>query len=371
MSGVLPAALQLRSPAARLQAACTLTNHVYGPCAPNQAASWCPRKYADNKGRYLWTDAFGVVNFLTLAAETGSVTWLEQAERLISAVHDTLGKTRDGSRRLGSATAEEPTRGGLRIGKVHDEGHPDGDGQYYHYLTKWAFALNRMSLVRGDPKYNRMAVQLMEAAHPHFVHGSGSSRLHMWWKVSIDMQRPLVASEGNLDPFDGLVTCRILQETAGDPRVLQREIADMEAMVANKYRRYISTDPLDLGEALWLAHWALPEQFAWALLVGKRSLAALEALWAEGYFRQAPQHRLAFREFGATLGLQVNSEAGAAWQPRVDQLHDLWAQQLFTRDADITPVMFCASLVPGAWSRTYGDKLRSSKLRRQLGIEEQ
>jgi hypothetical protein len=95
-------------------------------------------------GRYLWTDAFGVVNFLTLAAETGSVTWLEQAERLISgtagptftggyvldaaaastqagllrrlhcclpaAVHDTLGKTRDGSRRLGSATAEEPTR---------------------------------------------------------------------------------------------------------------------------------------------------------------------------------------------------------------------------------------------------------------------
>jgi hypothetical protein len=40
----------------------------------------------------------------------------------------------------------------------------------------------------------------------------------------------------------------------------------------------------------------------------QRSLAALEALWAEGYFRQAPQHRLAFREFGATLGLQVRPQ---------------------------------------------------------------
>ena len=34
-------------------------------------------------------------------------------------------------------------------------------------------------------------------------------------QVSIDLSRPLVASEGNLDPFDGLVTYRLLQEAGG------------------------------------------------------------------------------------------------------------------------------------------------------------
>lgn len=54
----------------------------------------------------------------------------------MAAVHGSLGSDRQGRRRLGKATDEEPTLGGLRIGKVHEEGHPDGDGQYYHYLTK-------------------------------------------------------------------------------------------------------------------------------------------------------------------------------------------------------------------------------------------
>ena len=34
-------------------------------------------------GRYLWTDAFGVVNYLTLACETGEARYLEQAAGLI------------------------------------------------------------------------------------------------------------------------------------------------------------------------------------------------------------------------------------------------------------------------------------------------
>lgn len=34
--------------------------------------------------RYLWTDAFGVCNFLTLAVETGDRTYLGQADALIA-----------------------------------------------------------------------------------------------------------------------------------------------------------------------------------------------------------------------------------------------------------------------------------------------
>ena len=76
---------------------------------------------------------------------------------------------------------------------------------------RWAFALNRMGLARGDPKYNRWAVELMGAVHPWFVvrPPPGAARpcaLH--WKISCDMRRPVVRSEGNLDPYDGLVTVR-------------------------------------------------------------------------------------------------------------------------------------------------------------------
>lgn len=105
------------------------------------------------QSRYLWTDAFGVCNFITLARETGDGRYLDQADALIHDVHETLGRERDGKKRLPHATDAEPLKGmhlslslitshcmyitgGLRIGKVHAEGHPDGDGQYFHYLTK-------------------------------------------------------------------------------------------------------------------------------------------------------------------------------------------------------------------------------------------
>lgn len=40
----------------------------------------------------------------------------------------------------------------------------------------------------------------------------------------------------------------------------------------------------------------------------QRSADALGALWSRGYFRQPEPHRLAFREFGTTLGVQVGAE---------------------------------------------------------------
>lgn len=84
------------------------------------------------------------------------------------------------------------------------------DGQYYHYLTKWMFALNRMSVVTEDQQFNDWAVQLAKAVHPHFVTRS-AGHLRMFWKVSIDLKRPLVNSEGGLDSYDGYTTYKILQ----------------------------------------------------------------------------------------------------------------------------------------------------------------
>jgi len=62
-----------------------------------------------------------------------------------------------------------------------------------------------MGIARGDPKYNQWAVDLMETMHHRFVHRSITG-FRMFWKMSVDLSRPLVPSEGNLDPYDGLVT---------------------------------------------------------------------------------------------------------------------------------------------------------------------
>lgn len=62
-------------------------------------------------------------------------------------------------------------------------------------------------------------------------------------------------SEGNLDPYDGFITYRILRECSNDKNALEREIEDMKKMVMTKYKSYSSDDPLDLGEAIWIAHW--------------------------------------------------------------------------------------------------------------------
>ena len=59
--------------------------------------------------------------------QTGKQAHLDQAAALITDVHNTLGKTRDGNHRLGHATDDHPTLGGLRIGKADPEGMAQAD----------------------------------------------------------------------------------------------------------------------------------------------------------------------------------------------------------------------------------------------------
>jgi hypothetical protein len=152
---------------------------VYGPLPLGDSSTWEPPPKAGGfKGRYLWTDAFGVVNFLTLHKETGDNVYLSLAKNLVRKVHDIQGRTRDGKSRLPGATDENPLGGGLRIGK-EDAAGPDCDGQYHHYLTLWMFALNRLSMATNDPSYNAQAVSLAKAIHPQFFVGRSSSHPRM------------------------------------------------------------------------------------------------------------------------------------------------------------------------------------------------
>ena len=152
--------------------------------------------------RYLWTDAFAVCNFLDLYRQTGDDQYKDLALLLVDNTHNILGRHREDDSRTGWISGLDeregemhPTKGGLRIGKKMNERglsdhfdeslEWDRDGQYYHYLTKWMHALNRVSRVTGDRTYNSWAIELVKTVHSRFVYvpSFGNQKL-MYWKMS-------------------------------------------------------------------------------------------------------------------------------------------------------------------------------------------
>jgi len=284
--------------------------------------------------RYLWTDAFAVCNFLGLYQETGGEEFKILALHLVDQVHDTLGRHRNDDSRTGwiSGLDEEqgkkhPTQGGLRIGKeLNERGlrdpfdeqlEWDQDGQYYHYLTKWMHALNRVSRITGDLKYNTWAVELAKTAHAKFVYASSyGGPKRMYWKMSIDLSRSLVTSMGQHDPLDGFVTYNELQATAAKDsekstgRDLRAEIFDMANICGGK--SWATDDPLGIGGLLFDAHRVAQlmasgdlEQDGLLETLLESSLIGLDAFVKENSLKLPAGYRLAFRELGLSIGLRA------------------------------------------------------------------
>lgn len=283
--------------------------------------------------RYLWTDAFAVCNFLSLYEETREERFKDLTLQLVDQVHVALGRHRHDDSRSGwlSGLDEQegrlhPTRAGLRIGKKLKERGPteplderlewDRDGQYYHYLTKWMHALNRVTKVTGNFTYNRWALELARSAHARFVYApSPGGQKRMYWKMSIDLSYPLVFSMGQHDPLDGLITYTQLQaKAAEDPeraaKDLSVEIADMARMCQGK--NWVTDDSLGIGgllsDAFRVAQLTVKGYFAGADLLAivlDASLAGLEAFGREDTLRLPADYRLAFRELGLSIGLKA------------------------------------------------------------------
>lgn len=136
---------------------------------------------------------------------------------------------------------------------------------------------------------------------------------------------------------------------------MSKEIAEMYEMVQSRYPRYHTSDSLDAGEALWLCSWNKGEP--WADHVYRVASEAVDKLWKYGEFTGGSKHRLAFREFGTTIGVQMYENLiGNIWKDRVDEMHEFWYSRLYERDSDITPVMFCTSLLPGLVNPQYSFK---------------
>jgi len=335
--------------------------------------------------RYLWTDAFAVCNYLTLFRRTGSEDYRDLAVLLVERVHHVLGRYREDDSRTGwisglgeAEGALRPTAGGLRIGKRLRERGPDErydaslewdrDGQYYHYLVRWMHALGRMGAVLGDARYHAWAVDLAMAAYRGFVRapeGGGPGR--MVWKMSTDLTRPLVPSEGAHDPLDGLVTaCALRTGLPPDllPRPeLERQIEELADMCTG--RRWATDDPLGVGgllmDARWMAalrrsEWPRAAHLSRSLLprLWGDALVSLEAL-VRGYpFRAPPEARLAFRELGLAIGLHgVESPADIArFASLADAIVSTWlapaarAGDSWRAHEDINAVMLATALLP-------------------------
>lgn len=282
-----------------------------------QKLAWMrQRRIWPNGLRYLWTDAFGVVLLVSLYEELGEKRWLDEAEWVVAEVGRVLGRER-----------------GIRIGEEADR-----DGQYFHYLAMWLFAL--AVLGRHVPRYRESGIALVHQIHDAFViPGRG-----VIWKMREDLSGPYPGyGLGALDAFDGYVSYRLLDEKG-----LAREIADMRQIIDATSPSLLITQDLGIGMMLWMAHF-FPEE-EWAQAQRARGLAMLERMWMEdSYFCREPtlpHMKFAFTNYGVSVGLQ----AVDAMPERVRRLNAFFEDYRAGDEYDeaaITHVMACSSHFPG------------------------
>ena len=287
----------------------------------------------DPARRYLWTDAFAVVTLLALARAREARAPVDDAVRLAALVHRTLGRHRKDDLRigwisgLGEAEGElRPTAGGLRIGKPLREraaNEPfdeflewERDGQYFHYLTRWMDALSALGEATGDRAWNRHAVELARAACAAFIHSPRvGAAPRMYWKMSIDLSRPLVKSMGLLDPLDGFAAVARVRATerrfGGEAGVLSVELERLHAMLGEP-SAWATTDALGIGGLLHVASEQVELVSSGDLPFDARLHALLAATHRSLDFFAASElcsrplpMRLAFRELGLSLGVQA------------------------------------------------------------------
>ncbi len=350
--------------------------------------------------RYLWTDAFAAFNYTYLYAYTKRSVFRDLAVLLVDAVHRVLGKHRGDDGRSGwiSGLSEEearehPTIGGLRIGKRLPERRPDEpydplfewerDGQYYHYLTKWMLALCRVFQATGDIKYLRWGLELAKTAHRAFVYSSPiDKRKHIYWKMSIDLTRPLVFSEGLHDALDGLSTYlelhSIAKEGSSELPSLRSEIHDLYEMCRDKdWSCWVTEDPLGIGELLCAAYRlarARTDILDPSTIMNTALEAAhvsLRAFLPRDIIYRPAGSRLAFRELGLVIGLraaeklegliQEVSELRQAvrcvlrFKTLADRILEFWLKEenrrtlTWLEHCNINAVMLATSLIPDGY----------------------
>lgn len=153
------------------------------------------------------------------------------------------------------------------------------------------------------------------------------------WKMSTDLPGgPLVQTEGNLDPYDGCTVFTLLQHTDGaQSSVLQSEISAYESIISDKLDTdgpFKGTDTLDIGMALWVAHF-LKDSHEWARKLSQGAFTSLNTLQRSRYFALSTFEddieagkRLPFRDLGTAMGIKCYdySKSSAVWEGISDNI---------------------------------------------------
>jgi len=360
--------------------------------------------------RYLWTDAFAVCNFVGLERIWKDGKFLNLGRRLIKQVHETLGRHRSDDARSGwiSGLPDDegklhPTRGGLRIGKRLPERRPkepfdeylewEREGQYFHYLTQWAHALDVMARQTKAPQYAEWAKELVEAAARAFVYENPAGQRQMCWKMSIDLSRRLITAMGHLDPLEGYITTRQILATCREiktpaPSSAPDHVLDSGGALEDFTkimcgRNWTTSDPLGLGGLLLadirLMQVSKPDSSKDLALISDilQSVLAGIRIWVSSdALNQPANRRLAFRELGLAIGIeglqwvgdkapahagvQNHLDALSQYAPIAEQIISFWAapenQQnpTWTEHIDINSVMLATALRPQGYLKLQG-----------------
>ena len=279
----------------------TLMRHVYGDWSSSEFPKPLSKEEAGpspNTGqrRYLWTDAFGVLNFVAMGQP-------EAAERLVRAVHETLGNPRSDEFPMMKKNGKYV---GLRIGKTNARKQSDlgmdFDGMYWHYLDKWFYAVARLSLLTEDPELLQETIDRALTVFPAFARYNRNGRLeHIRWKLNVDTSpigsdTPRGPSSDSVGAFIAFAVLRDAALKLQLPKydALDTVVQDCRSL-ANAYLHQlpVTGDPLGWGLSLWESQWLQ---------------ANAADLWRS---RLLPYHRdvllqdsynLHFRLYGAALG---------------------------------------------------------------------
>ncbi len=343
--------------------------------------------------RYLWTDAFALHNLLALKRIDGDGDYEAQSLRLINAVHYHLGRYTANDPRQGwisglqdEKACKHPTIGGLRIGKKLPERQHDAiydqqlewerDGQYYHYHTRWISSLLMASKQLNDPQLAIWAAEL-SLAGSHFI-AEDNTGLRMYWKMSVDLSRPLVPMMGAHDPLEGLLCAlQANHETTVFKAEFDSYISKLRSLCARSH--WVTDDDLGVGSLLLnvlratdlLARHDLPPNVQPEHLL-RDAEKGLERIRHSFDANQPAKYRLAFRECGLSLGLRclkgnldllkkrqiVPHIDESGWQ-LADDIETFWLKQdnqqtaTFQDHQDINEVSLAASLLANELPESY------------------
>ncbi|SDG67965.1 hypothetical protein [Psychroflexus sediminis] len=347
--------------------------------------------------RYLWTDAFALLNFLALKKSDGSNVNQDSALKIIHEVHHHLGKFASNDPRTGwiSELPEEkaknhPTVKGLRIGKQLPERKPEEaynqqlewqrDGQYFHYHTRWITALLKAGELLEKEEFAKWAAELSLAGSYFIIHKNNDISMH--WKMSVDLSRPLVPAMGAHDPLEGLL-CALQAREMSEFYNEEFDIYIEDLKLLCQYSNWQTEDALGIGGLLLNVIRATELQKKMDLpdAVKPESLLRVVEQSLKAFYRsyepeKSAEYRLAFRECGLSLGLRclkgnlefleknglkpdIDSEIWSI----ADEIEAFWLSpehtqvSTFQDHLDINQVSLAASLLarkaPHIYSRTH------------------